>query len=64
MKKKQYKKEMRKIKVMAAECVELCMEDAREKMMKASKEENIVEYTKNLSALKSLTELFYNLYDL
>lgn len=64
MKKKQYNNDMRKIKLLAVECVELCMEDAREKLVKASKEENIVEYTKNLVTLKSLSEIFCNLYNL
>ena len=64
MNKRQYKNDMRVLKAMAVECVGLCMEDAREKIMKASSEENIVEYTKNLSALKSLSECFCNLYNL
>lgn len=64
MKQKQYKNDMRVLKTMAVECVELCMEDARENLMKNSKEENIVEHTKNLTTLKSLSEIFCNLYNL
>lgn len=64
MKKKQYNNDMRKIKLLAVECVELCMEDAREILVKASKEENIFEYTKNLATLQSLSEIFCKLYNL
>jgi hypothetical protein len=64
MKKKQYNNDMRKIKLLAVECVELCMEDARERVMNSPKEESFVEYTKNLATLKSLSEIFCNLYNL
>ena len=64
MKQKQYKNDMRVLKTMAVECVGLCMEDARENLMKNSKEENIVEYSKNLATLKTLSEIFCNLYNL